>query len=63
MNSQEAEGFSLHPAKKRKILRINPNLIFTDADYDGGDVIDTSSFESPRGLKYLFLRMNAGERI
>lgn len=47
-------------------LRINDHLIMTGADYDGGQVLSTStesSFESPRGLKRLMSEMNAGNRI
>lgn len=51
--------------KKRKGLRINPNLILTDADYQGGEVLGrrNSLEESPRGLKRLFDQMKAGRRI
>jgi hypothetical protein len=48
--------------KKRRGLRINDNLILCDDDYDGGRII-RPSLELPRGLRRLFLRMNAGERI
>jgi hypothetical protein len=45
-------------------LRINPKLILSDADYNGGEIISsTSQLTSPRGLKILFNRMNAGKRI
>jgi len=60
-------------------LRVNPHLIWSDADYAGGEVISLSSTspfssssaanagmmeeESPRGLKRLFDRMKAGRRI
>jgi hypothetical protein len=50
------------PRKKSKGLRVNPYLILTDADYDGGMVIQPSD-ESPRGLKRMFTQMNAGKRI
>jgi hypothetical protein len=43
-------------------LRINPNLILCDADHDGGTIIQPS-LELPRGLRRLFLALNAGERI
>lgn len=43
-------------------LRINPHLIWTDADYDGGQVISCLS-SSPRALKQLFDQMKAGRRI
>ena len=49
--------------KRRKGLRVNPNLILTDADYEGGEVIRPTSFDSPRGLKSLFAQMQAGRRI
>lgn len=49
--------------KQRTELRINPNLIWTDADYDGGEAIPLTFFDSPRGLKRLFDQMNAGRRI
>jgi hypothetical protein len=48
--------------KKRRGLRINHNLILCDDDYDGGRIVQPS-LELPRGLRRLFLRMNAGERI
>uniref|UniRef100_A0A7S1GPP3 Uncharacterized protein n=1 Tax=Cyclophora tenuis TaxID=216820 RepID=A0A7S1GPP3_CYCTE len=48
--------------KKQKGLRINRNLILTDADYDGGEIIQPTG-ESPRGLKRLFVQLNAGKRI
>jgi hypothetical protein len=54
------------PARKKvkgdNSLRINHNLILTDADYDGGEVI-APSYTSPRGLKGLFTQLNAGQRI
>lgn len=49
--------------KQRTELRINPNLIWTDADYDGGEAIPLTFFNSPRGLKRLFDQMKAGRRI
>jgi hypothetical protein len=49
--------------KKSRGLRINPNLILTDADYTGGEVIQPTPFDSPRGLKILFSQMNSGKRI
>lgn len=49
--------------KQRTELRINSNLIWTDADYDGGEAIPLTFFDSPRGLKRLFDQMNAGRRI
>jgi hypothetical protein len=51
------------PNKKPRGLRINPNLILTDADYTGGEVIQPTPFDSPRGLKILFSQMNSGKRI
>jgi hypothetical protein len=50
------------PPRKAIGLRVNPFLILTDADYDGGMVIQPSD-ESPRGLKRMFTQMNAGKRI
>ena len=44
-------------------LRINPNLILTDADHQGGERIFPSRHDSPRGLRNLFLQMNSGKRI
>ncbi len=44
-------------------LRINKNLIFTDADYYGGELIEPTQFDSPRGLKRLFEQLNSGHRI
>jgi len=61
--SASEEVVSPRSKKKRKALRINTFLILTDADHDGGERIQPSSFDSPRGLKSLFIRMNAGERI
>jgi hypothetical protein len=49
--------------KRKRGLRINKHLILTDADYDGGMVVETTIDESPRGLKRLFSRMNSGKRI
>ncbi|GAX18139.1 hypothetical protein FisN_25Hh121 [Fistulifera solaris] len=49
--------------KPRTALRINSNLIWSDADYDGGEAIPLTSFDSPRGLKRMFDKMNAGRRI
>lgn len=49
--------------KQRTELRINSNLIWTDADYDGGEAIPLRFFDSPRGLKRMFDQMNAGKRI
>ncbi|GAX10030.1 hypothetical protein FisN_25Lh121 [Fistulifera solaris] len=49
--------------KQRTTLRINSNLIWSDADYDGGEAIPLTSFDSPRGLKRMFDQMNAGRRI
>jgi hypothetical protein len=49
--------------KQRTALRINSNLIWSDADYDGGEAIPLTSFDSPRGLKRMFDQMNAGRRI
>jgi hypothetical protein len=54
---------SLPPTKKARGLRINKHLIMTDADYDGGMVIQPSLGDSPRGLKRLFTQLNAGQRI
>jgi hypothetical protein len=51
----------LHPQQQKR-LRINPNLVLCDADYDGGTIIQPS-LELPRGLRRLFLALNAGERI
>jgi hypothetical protein len=49
--------------KKPRGLRINPLLIISDADYNGGEVIAPTLFDSPRGLKSLFSQMNSGKRI
>lgn len=49
------------PPKKR--LRVNPHLIISDADYQGGDIIIPSRKDSPRGLKNLFRQLNSGKRI
>jgi hypothetical protein len=49
--------------KRKRGLRINKHLILTDADYDGGTILEPSIDESPRGLKRLFSQMNSGQRI
>jgi hypothetical protein len=54
--------------KKRNELRINHELIFYDADYGGGEVLDTTpgrpySSSSPRPMQGLFHKMCNGERI
>ena len=49
--------------KKKKGLRINKHLILTDADYEGGTILQPGIDESPRGLKRLFIQMNSGQRI
>ena len=49
------------PPKKR--LRVNPHLILSDADHQGGDIILPSQHDSPRGLKNLFRQLNSGNRI
>lgn len=49
------------PPKKR--LRVNPHLILSDADHQGGDIIVPSQHDSPRGLKNLFRQLNSGKRI
>jgi len=62
--SAPAEAPSTPPQKKKsRGLRINPNLILSEADYTGGEVIEPTLFESPRGLRSLFYQMNAGKRI
>jgi hypothetical protein len=55
------KGMSVPEAAPAR-LRINENLILCDADYDGGTVIQPS-LDLPRGLRRLFLALNAGERI
>ena len=47
---------------KNTSLRINPNQFLTDADRDGGEVIKSTS-TNPRDLKWMFSKLNAGERI
>jgi hypothetical protein len=49
--------------KRKRGLRINKHLILTEADYDGGMILEPSLDESPRGLKRLFSQMNSGQRI
>jgi hypothetical protein len=49
--------------KRKRGLRINKHLILTEADYDGGMILEPSIDESPRGLKRLFSQMNSGQRI
>ena len=51
------------PPAKKPTLRINPHHILSDADRDGGEFLEHDRLQSPRGLKTLFVRMNAGERI
>jgi hypothetical protein len=59
-DEQHANG---HKKKQRRGgLRVNHNFILTDADYDGGGIIQ-ASLEMPRGLRRLFLQLNAGEQI
>ena len=43
-------------------LRVNYNQHMTDADYDGGLVLQSNS-TNPRGLKRMLSQLNAGERI
>jgi hypothetical protein len=47
----------------RRPLRVNPHLVLTDADYQGGERMIPSRRDSPRGLKNLFHQLNAGQRI
>jgi hypothetical protein len=54
---------ALQKSKKRWPLRVNKNLILTDADHVGGEIIPRTAYESPRGLKRLFEHMKAGKRI
>jgi hypothetical protein len=63
--ASDGNVFTPSKAKKRKReLRINPNLILTHADHTGGEIIEFNPFErSPRGLKSLFEMMNTGQRI
>lgn len=51
------------PVTKKRRLRVNPHLILTDADHQGGERIFPSRNDSPRGLKNLFHQMNSGKRI
>jgi hypothetical protein len=62
LDDEEGDSEDEVVIKKRRGLRINHNLILCDDDYDGGRIIHPS-LELPRGLRRLFLRMNAGERI
>mmetsp|Transcript_13088 Transcript_13088/g.23494 ORF Transcript_13088/g.23494 Transcript_13088/m.23494 type:complete len:195 (-) Transcript_13088:158-742(-) len=57
--AEEEDKQVVHKARR---LRINPNLVLCDADYEGGTIIQPS-LELPRGLRRLFLALNAGERI
>ena len=43
-------------------LRVNHNQVMTDADYDGGEVLHSTT-SNPRGLKRMFSQLNAGARI
>jgi hypothetical protein len=58
-----AETLVIPKPKRKRELRINKLLILTDADYDGGMIMEPTIDESPRGLKRLFYRMNSGKRI
>jgi hypothetical protein len=58
----QQENLDGQPKKKRTALRVNPNFILCDADHDGGAILQPS-MELPRGLRKLFLKANAGERI
>ena len=64
-NQKKSAGVARKPQQhqeEHEHLRINRNLILCDADYDGGTIIQPS-LELPRGLRRLFLALNAGERI
>lgn len=43
-------------------LRVNYTQVLTTADYDGGEVIESTS-TNPRDLKRMFAQLNNGERI
>jgi hypothetical protein len=43
-------------------LRVNYTQVLTNADYDGGEVIESTS-TNPRDLKRMFAQLNNGERI
>lgn len=51
------------PVTKKRRLRVNPHLIISDADHQGGERIVPSRNDSPRGLKNLFHQLNSGRRI
>ena len=53
---------------ERMQMEITPKTLFrirdsTEADYDGGMILEPSLDESPRGLKRLLSQMNSGQRI
>jgi hypothetical protein len=57
------EGVSLPQSQdKSPQLRVNFTQVLTAADYDGGEVIDSTS-TNPRDLKRMFAQLNNGERI
>lgn len=57
------EGISLPQSQaKSPQLRVNFTQVLTAADYDGGEVIDSTS-TNPRDLKRMFAQLNNGERI
>jgi hypothetical protein len=50
------------PQSKSPQLRVNYTQVLTSADYDGGEVIESTS-TNPRDLKRMFAQLNNGERI
>ena len=50
------------PPAKSPQLRVNYTQVLTSADYDGGEVIESTS-TNPRDLKRMFAQLNNGERI
>lgn len=61
----EDEGVSpsLLPGDEGERLRVNYTQHLTEADEDGGEVVEPSIEACPRGLKRLFALLNDGERI
>lgn len=60
---QETSNLVAAKKQRQSPLRVNPHLIFSDADYQGGEHLVPNPQDSPRGLKGLFLQMLQGQRI
>jgi len=66
-SDENKQGLTTTPEscqKAKRRLRVNHNLHLTDADMNGGILIETNGTDAfPRGLKKLFTLLNAGKRI